>query len=127
MSAFILADAHIGALVHVAARGPLGGVGRWYQLSGWAGIGDDLLAENIASIRARYGAEAASDPEPFRPGPVRHLTTIEALKAVQCYEYQSCEHDAWEASRARKFCSALTFALVTQLPGYDAARWAIGE
>jgi hypothetical protein len=47
------------------------------------------------------------------------------IKAIHCYEYQSCEHDEWEKSKAADYCTALESMLVHELPGYDAAPWGI--
>lgn len=51
---------------------------------------------------------------------------IEILKAIDCYEYQSCEHPEWEVSEAFAFCDALRRSLIGDLPGYDEAKWGIG-
>lgn len=53
------------------------------------------------------------------------LSPVEALKAIDCYIYQSCEHDGWEASLAHSFCLTLQSRLIGMLPGYDDAPWGI--
>lgn len=58
---------------------------------------------------------------PPRDAHVRHFTSAEAFKAIHSLEYQSCEHDEWESSEARRALDALQQALVRRLPGYSAA------
>ena len=93
-------------------------------------IGQFLISENVASVRYRY---ADSDPESMIPdwtglpyvlersrATVRP-TSVEGLKAIDCYEYQSCEHPGWETSDASAFCESLRRGLIAALPGYSEA------
>lgn len=57
--------------------------------------------------------------------PQRAYQGVEILKAIACYEYQSCEHDEWETSEAKTFCKALRSRMIQSLPGYDTAAWEI--
>jgi hypothetical protein len=50
-----------------------------------------------------------------------------ALKAISCYEYQSCEHPEWKTSQVRQYCEQLRRALIGCLPGYESAPWEWGE
>lgn len=50
-------------------------------------------------------------------------TPVETLSILACYEYQSCEHDGWAESEAKRFCEALQGAAIRALPGYDDAPW----
>jgi hypothetical protein len=49
------------------------------------------------------------------------------LKAISCYEYQSCEHPGWRKSEAHAFCEALRDMAIGCLPGYDDAPWEIND
>ncbi len=87
-------------------------------------LGQMLWGENHRSVNARY---LEDDIEPLYtysalPGNVEPVTV---LKAVACYEYQTCEHDGWEASEAHVFCETLRHKMTTWLPGYDDAPWGI--
>jgi hypothetical protein len=62
----------------------------------------------------------------YRPHPVR-LDPVQVLKAIRCYEYQSCEHAGWCTSEAKQFCLILTDYAVSQLPGYEVAAWEISR
>lgn len=114
MSAFIVPKAHIDALVFVAQHGPKNDASRmgWYPIRFDGDIGAAMIAENVTSVRTRYGSRAGEVPEkPYVLEPVRHLSTVEALKAINCYVYQSCEHEGWKASPVRDWCENLAGSL----------------
>jgi hypothetical protein len=141
MSAFLVSKAHIDALVTAAVFGVIENPlisGQWWPpvYAGHAAVhsranwlGEALWAENRKSIRARYPADSCEARtyvyKPADSPPVVLRSALEVLKLVQCYEYQSCEHDNWKDSAAAKFCGELTARLINALPGYDAAPWAV--
>lgn len=90
-------------------------------------VGAMLLAQNRRSVDFRY--DESDIEEPY----VHAVSTtprepVEILKAIGCYEYQSCETPDWEDTEAARFCQALRFHLIRQLPGYEAAdAWPIDE
>lgn len=127
MSAWVVSRAHIDALV-------LAGV-QWGLVSDpsperLAELGRSLWAENLASVACRYPDDNAGD----RPGPAGFrdddtLTyaapTVEVLlsaagvvKAIDCYEYQACEHPGWRdpANRAADYVRRLREAVLDSLP-----------
>ncbi|HUZ55086.1 MAG TPA: hypothetical protein VMU94_21490 [Streptosporangiaceae bacterium] len=75
-----------------------------------------LLAENRRSVNHRYADDEYQAPYVFTEI-TGHLDPIAILKAISCYEYQSCEHPGWEASEARSFCEALRRRIIRWLPG----------
>jgi hypothetical protein len=113
-------------------------------------VGAMLTVENVRSVQYRY-EDSSMDTLPgpiangwltdallgkydwpaYGTGPVRigtgprQLTTVAALKALDCYEYQSCEHPGWEASEAKAFCDSLRSSLIGALPGYEEAEWEV--
>ncbi len=145
MSAFIVSHDHIDALLTYAIQN---------QISFWnpeektrttimrdnaEEIGRILLQENETSVRYRYndfdtddlpgtvGETAATYAyRPFFSFP-RALTAVGVLKAVQCLEYQSCEHPEWEASLAWRICQDLKSSAIHDLPNYDRAEWEINR
>lgn len=157
MSAFMVSKAHIDAIVATAIEGPSDGVkGGGYGQANWYSIyfdnpsrkldyesahvlGEMLVKENLSSIHSRY-PDTIDNPDDT-PGPIEQywleqykfpihtkpLTVVQALKAIHCYEYQSCEHDEWESSQARRFCEGLTSRLIGCLPGYEQAEWELTE
>lgn len=140
MSAFEVSTDHIDVLLTAGLYLPwrCGGDVRWMaanpcaetlverQLNeGNAGsVGAMLLAENRVSVNSRYCEDEWEQPYIYVPIPGKPLLVI-VLKAIACYEYQSCEHPGWEASEARAFCDALRRHVIASLPGYDEAPWAI--
>jgi hypothetical protein len=103
MSAFVVSKGDIDAIVTIALE--LGVSTRPANL-----LGRLLWEENVKSVAYRYNMPARhadenagylADIEAYRFEPV----TLEARAAravVDCYDYQSCEHDGWEASEARR-------------------------
>jgi hypothetical protein len=147
MSAFMVSEAHVDALVTLAVLGPIDGRQcgppgvRFHHRNRWetatfetADVLAALLATaNVDSLRARYPrdwkcmtwdgtGEAAQVHEwTARPRP----SVVEGLKLLDCYEYQSCEVRDWEATDAAKFCRGLRSDLISEVPGYDDAPWGI--
>lgn len=86
-----------------------------------------LLMENARSVAFRY--EEAIDADTtlaatFKAHGLQH-NIVDLLKAIDCYEYQSCERPQWASSEAHEFCEALRGALIRALPGYSDAAWEI--
>jgi hypothetical protein len=94
-------------------------------------VGAMLWAENQRSVNHHYDEDDWERPFEFRRLPGNLLDAripVVVLKAVDCYEYQSCEHPAWERSEAKAFCDALRAVAIARLPGYDdAPAWEIDD
>lgn len=83
-------------------------------------VGQMLADANAASMAARY-----DDLTPDESNPAFVLTeTTEgrlhpgwALKAVACWDYQSCEYDGHATSDARAWCDRLESAIRERHPG----------
>jgi hypothetical protein len=133
MSARIVSKAHIDALVTAALEL---GTKDDQQAND---LGKMLWAENAASIHYRYPDTAENDAN--YPGPVgfskaqvdayhfertRHLDPVTVMRAIACYEYQTCEHPGWPASEAHSFCVNLRDDLIGKLPGYRAPNVSLG-
>jgi len=152
MSAFIVDPAHVDVVLSTAINGPsdarLSSGLSWHApyvdelLEGSASgrltaedadpAGRALLAECVASVSYRYDEPLGNLPGPLpNPDPEQYewtdfgriLTAIECCKALNCYEYQSCEHPSWEGSGARTFCERLRSLLIGCMEGYEAAAW----
>jgi hypothetical protein len=152
MSAFLVDKTHIDVLVRTALEGPRyarNPSNAWHSFRWWHedashevnettvdAVGEMLWSENHASVEARYPSDTSGN----RPGPSGltdeailcgysytdphyTLTVVEALQAIRCYEYQSCEHDGWKDSSAAAFCETLRVCLCHYLPGMDDAPW----
>jgi hypothetical protein len=121
MSAFLCSDKHIFELAKYYVE-------KCQQYSSskmsFKEAAEILYKENCNSLAARYGDEF----EPIEI-PVNHVSTIDNLfvmaKQVDCYEYQACEHDEWEASKAHEMCKSIKYHLFSNHPDYEAAHWGI--
>ena len=103
--------------------------GRVYIREGYApsitlqGLAEALLAENVASYNYRYQAQgdsAVAQPCVFKQqlrNEGRSFTghLAEVSSAIRCFEYQACEHPAWEQSLAYSFCWGLREMVLNKL------------
>jgi hypothetical protein len=133
MSAFIVSTAHINALVNAGYRACEANSLSWYVNGQRRTLTSDnldatgamLTQANAASVDYRY---RETNQIPFYRHSFRlPLPAVTLLKLIDCYEYQSCERPDWPESEAYAYCDALRRRLIAQLPGYDAAPWAMSD
>ena len=98
-------------------------------------LGQILVNENVASVTYRYpdtDADAGDLPGPCDafymapyvftdPGYV--LSPAEVFRAIDCLDYQSCEHPEWRKTEAFAFLAALRERVCRQVAGYSDAPW----
>ncbi len=100
-----------------------------------AEVANMLWMENIKSVSARYPNESSAT----LPGPRNQdfvvvetdfnglrwdgFSAPQILKACDCLEYQSCEHEGWEASESKAFLDTLRKAAWHTVAGYEEAEW----
>lgn len=111
MSAFIVNDYHINALVSygIAHKAQL------YTKDGWEYFNEDtawalasrLYRANVCSVNRRYKERNRTNGFKFQSVDVSGLTAADIVKACDCLEYQSREVGTWERSRARKTLQAI--------------------
>lgn len=144
VSAWVVDKAHIDVLL-TAARLPgrvQGSPLRWLRSTNppeWAElapigtgelnrIGGVLVAENVRSVVYRYEDAEGMIPA-YALAPYEHRavgfepTPGEVFNAIDCLEYQSCEHSEWESSEAYRFLQALAARTQSRVDGYDTAPW----
>jgi len=94
-----------------------------------AKMGQALVDENFRSLDYRYEDGGFGEPYPFHTRPFVHcdFTPGKIFKAISCYEYQACEHPAWNTSVARSFCLALRDHYCSMVDGYEDAPWGAPE
>jgi len=110
VSAWIVERGHIDVLVAAALQY------RVIEAKLAGPTGADLWRENHASVNYRYD-EATVTPSYRRAvRAVEPLHPVAVLKAIDCYDYQSCEHQGWGASRAAQFCTLLRLAVLAEHP-----------
>jgi len=87
-----------------------------------------LLLENQRSLAARYpdddGYRAAGARYTYRRLPIVQFwlstqATGQLVGLLRGYAYQSCEHDGWETSTARKLCDQIERWLLGDLEAKD--------
>jgi hypothetical protein len=101
-------------------------------------LGKMLWRENVKSLRARYHGPDYEDEHCDQDAEVeayafRQLHGVKPLplaKIIDCYDYQSCEHEGWETSEARALCTAIQNAMNLpakhhDLPGWKDAPWGV--
>lgn len=147
MSAFIVSATHVDVLLSVALHGSSDSAGSSREWSPphleepgrplsavtCSVLGAALLAECIAAVsRGNPGCPMRELPGPWpMPIPEQYEFTdfgpcanvAEACKAIDCFEYQSCDHPEWAQSLARRFCDRLRRALIAALAGHEEAPW----
>lgn len=109
MSAWVVTNAHIDVLVNAAAEYGVLSEAQPQRLD------QELWHENVRSVNYRYREHDTT--------PTYRLTTTEAplhplaiLKAINCYQYQSCERPDWPESRAYQITERLRTAVLDRHP-----------
>jgi len=126
MSAFIVSQKHIAAVVEAIADG---------EEMDYNGLGQEIAEWNRKAVNERYDTrDDAGEYEHHTPE--RTFSDAEVLKLIICIEYQ-CEHaEGYKDSELHRILQAATSQIIEQngwdkietlysIPGYDTARWAI--
>jgi hypothetical protein len=112
MSAFIVNDYHINALVSFGVEYKA----QFYTKKvGWEYFKDDtaqvmaalLYRANVCSVNHRYSERTRTTGFKFQPVDVSVWSAADIIKACDCLDYQSCEVKTWDNSRARKALQAI--------------------
>ena len=134
MSANLCTDEHLIFLAAASLFGKRGGHRAPERVEEYDAIIQMLHRENVASVNHRYNereeyqaptyvaaAKARYLKDYFTLVPVGKLSQriAQVFKSIDCYEYQSCEHDGWEKSQAHAFCQDLRRAWGRKIPGYE--------
>lgn len=120
MSAWIVENGHIDVLVNALAE-----YGVVPSNSDFQAVGQELWRENHRSVNYRYSKRTRT-PRYKLHTTEAPLHPVATLKAVGCYEYQTCEHSGWVKSHARDLCAALEAAILQRHPDLAApvpSRW----
>jgi hypothetical protein len=121
MSAFIVSTDHIDAIVTYATTK---GISRRTPTE----LGQILLAENARSVASRYNEAVSNEPAAYLYRIfIKPLSAVAILKAVDCLEYQSCEHDGWADSVAKSILDSIRVEAIKKLPGYADAQWEVNR
>jgi hypothetical protein len=121
MSAFLCTQTHISCVVNaINVRVDL-------HMSG--GELFTLLANgNAASVDCRYDEMTSSlEVSGYRYDPMAKVSAVEALKAVHCLRYQSCEVPDYTNTPAGQALDKIESGIIRRLPGYEQAAWGIED
>jgi ABC-type uncharacterized transport system ATPase subunit len=97
MSAFIVNKTHIDAIVTAIVDCPNINISRCE--SALNSIGQILWDENYKSVNYRYNED---EKTPKYLHKVKHVSLVQAIKAINCLNYQSCEHPEYDNSESKK-------------------------
>jgi hypothetical protein len=130
MSAFILPDYHIDALVSWAAGRRE--VSYYWDNQRWEinavearRVAEMLHDQNVASVNYRYG-EMGGAAYVHQWVQTAHLKSADVLKACSSYDYQACETPDYEKSEAARAVNAIRAAAIRAVPGYeDSEAWVL--
>lgn len=89
-------------------------------------VGAMLWAENRRSVNHRYAEDEWEAPYVFEHLGI-NIDPLVVLDGLSCYEYQSCEHPAWETSEAKAFCDSLRASAIHELPREGERVWEITD
>ena len=135
MSAYMVDRKHIRFLVHAALslRYAPRFNGRVLNHNDATALGQMLWDENRKSINSRYPDCVGSDELPGEIGEdwrYEHIPSmangsdpVAIIKACDCFDYQSCEHDGWGDSEAHRIIESIRGNAIHNLEGYEAAPW----
>lgn len=122
MSAFIVSDYHINALVSWAADRHGYRAVTYYHAGrrrdireAPARVASVLYAENVRSVNARYDEAERADGFRFKRVATSRLKAADIVNACNCLDYQSCETPDWRETEAFAIVDAIRDAAVRDL------------
>lgn len=135
MSAWIVSEKHILTLAFFYEKMVKGSIKNdVYELEALKKTARVLWSENVKSVNYRYGERSRTVFSKKNPVHPDIKLSMEGLaKAVACWEYQTCEHDGHEKSKAWAMMTELQKAILFELmyhdPNhqlqYDAEKWGL--
>ena len=130
MSAYIIDQAHAIYLAQAMSHYRIYhcGASLWLASSEEiAHVANTLMTENYKSVYFRYRGNDVEEPETITAADVSSVVfrfdPIQVVKAVDCYQYQACEHDEWKDSMSKLLTDQLQGQAISKIDGYDAAPW----
>lgn len=128
MSAFVVSDRHIDALLYWVINTPrydapqvLDGMTVYDQPDL---VGQLLVDANERSVSTRYDDEITSHEYKYRQFD-RVLSPVEVIKACDCLAYQCCEFSDWKNTKAFRILNAIRESAINTLPEYKTSTWSI--
>ena len=106
MSAWIVSEKHITVLVNALFKYEVATP----EMGTAQEMGQVLWQENFTSVNYLYGKQEACPVYQYQPSPSLAAVVrkpIVLYKQLCCYQYQTCEHPAWERSKAHLWTETL--------------------
>jgi len=146
MSAYVVCDSHISAILqavfNATQRHSCGGFPNPWKVQGdekayhycafaleeYQSQANVLMLENLRSVNWRYRNSPHIEQQPM-VGEVQlnlnaePVTVLQALKLIDCLDYQSSESEDWDSTEAFKLLCKYRKILTPCLPGYDQCKW----
>jgi hypothetical protein len=120
MSAWMVSDNHINALINFELRS------KFSSIRDPQAIGQLLVDQNVRSLVARYGkVDGQRAAHTFKFTDTPPLAPVIILKQCDCYDYQAGETKDYQRTKAAKVIARIRSAAIDALPGYDDAPWGI--
>lgn len=127
MSAFVVSENHIRYLVATAIDQNLY---PWDELRDPTKLGQWHWDANVKSVDYRYDSRHHEDVVYHHGLPSDFLDPYQSLKAIDCFDYQSCEPPDYNESDVKAYLDRLTNAIARDrpyrdTPGYETAKWGL--
>ncbi len=123
MSAFIVSDRHLDAIVSVAERKGLNPTR--LGLTSYQDLRNLLEDANYASVNFRYNGTDRPEYKEYQRIDDYAQEPLQNLKLIQCFDYQACEVNDWIGSKAWIALALITDRLVSDLTQDRSLEWAI--
>lgn len=134
MSAFVVTDNHISAILSFASLMRYSttillstGEYSFKNPIDQPKLAQILLNENYRSVNFRYNNK--SQPHQVQFHLTLSVTAPATVKYCECYDYQACETDNYEDTDAAKIIKHIKYEALRQalemIPEYKNARWAL--
>ena len=135
MSAWIVSEKHVLTLAYFYEKMVTGNVkdGKPVEMELLKKTARVLWSENSKSVNYRYGEKYRTRFSHAVVLPIVDLTLEALVKNIGCWEYQTCEHDGHEKSKAWKMMTELKGAILWEImynhpahkQEYEAGKWGL--
>lgn len=88
-------------------------------------IGNTMKGQNYKSWNDRYREQEVPTLYRFMVEGFVGYQIVDAIKCLDCYEYQSSDSSDWTHSTAYDLCLQLRRIFTRKIPGYDTAAWGL--
>lgn len=121
MSAYMVSDRHISAIINTAWKLSPEGENPFGDYSPEE-VGEILKQANVESLEALYeDTDGFADRSPFQHDSEVSVDALSFMKMIACFKYQACEYEGWEMSEAKELLERVVWYAVESLREYARA------